>query len=260
MLLDLSMLDAVLLDVDGVLIKNPYRRIVFPEVARKIVEEDNVPDFVVSMMRESIRRIREGRLVDAYDWDDIVRAICREIGASGNVSVANVVEEVCSTTSQIEAYPDAIPVLLELRKRKIKLIALTNGFYNIVVPVLRKTGLIKLLDRIVTPDRVGSAKPSPEIFLVASEGVFKPIFVGDNVSVDVCGANSAGIPSVLLWRNLPIKLEGDPREKAIKAHSLGLIDEKLRNEATYFLASKGGCMPDFLIQSLVELTQVVLTH
>jgi len=251
------MFDAVLLDVDGVLIKNPYRTIVFPEVARRIVKDAKVQDFVSFMMRESIRRIREGKLVGAYDWDDIVRTVCREIGASGSVSVVKVVEEVCSSSTQIVAYPDAIPALLELKKRKMKLIALTNGFYNIVVPVLRKTGVLRLLDGVITPDRVGAAKPSPEIFLVASKGADRPIFVGDNISVDICGANSAGIPSVLLWRNLPIRLEEDPREKAVRAHSLGLIYEKLRSEATSFLAPKRGCVPDFLIQSLKELIQVI---
>ncbi|HIE23014.1 MAG TPA: hypothetical protein EYP68_02160, partial [Candidatus Korarchaeota archaeon] len=62
-LLDINMFDAVLLDVDGVLIKNPYRTIVFPEVARRIVKDAKVQDFVSFMMRESIRRIREGKLV-----------------------------------------------------------------------------------------------------------------------------------------------------------------------------------------------------
>ena len=251
------MVDRVLLDVDGVLIQNPYKRLIFPEVARKLVEEERVQEFVDMMLKESIRRTREGKLVSAYDWDDIVRVVSKRIGVEGNVSVANVVVEVCSSSAEIKAYPDAIPTLLKLRNKGIELIALTNGFYDIVTPVLRKTGVLKLLDDLITPDKVGAAKPSPRIFLVASEGAVEPIFVGDSVSVDICGANSAGISSVLIWRELPEELSMDPKERAAKAHTLGLIQEKLMSESTSFLAPSQGCVPDFLIQNLEEIIRIV---
>ncbi len=251
------MVDRVLFDVDGVLIRNPYKKLIFPEVARRLVEKEKVQEFVGLMMKESIRRIREGKLVDAYNWDDIVRAVSRRIGVKGNVSVANVVVEVCSSTAKIEAYPDAIPTLLELKSKGIELIALTNGFYDIVTPVMRKAGVLELLDDLITPDKVGAAKPSLKIFLVASEGAMEPLFVGDNVSVDICGANFAGISSVLLWRELPEELSVDPKERAAKANALGLIQEKLMSESTSFLALSQTCVPDFLIRSLKELIRIV---
>jgi len=251
------MVDRVLLDVDGVLIQNPYRRLIFPEVARKLVEEERVQEFVDMMLNESIRRTKEGKLVSAYDWDDIVRAVSKRIGIDGNVSVANIAVEVCSSSAEIKAYPDAIPTLLKLKNKGIELIALTNGFYDIVTPVLRKTGVLELLDGLITPDKVGAAKPSPRIFLVASEGAIEPIFVGDNVSVDICGASSAGISSVLLWRELPEELSIDPKERAAKAYTLGLIREKLMSESTSFLAPSQGCIPNFLIQNLEELLKIV---
>jgi len=178
-------------------------------------------------------------------------------GVNRIISVVDVVIEVCSSFSEIKAYPDVIPTLIDLRNRGIELIALTNGFYEIVTPVLRKTGVLELLDGLVTPDKVGAAKPSPEIFLTAIKGAIKPIFVGDNVSVDICGANSAGISSVLLWRELSRELSVNPRERAVRAYLLGLIREKLINESTSFLAPLNGCVPDFLIKNLKELVKIV---
>jgi len=248
------MVDRVLLDVDGVLIKNPYRKSVFPEVARKLVEEDKVQEFVEMMMEESVRRTREGKLVSAYDWDDIVRAVCVKMGIKGRASVTQVIEA-CSSI-EIEPYPDAIPTLQELKRMKIEIYALTNGFSRLVTPVLKRVGIFEFLDEIITPDRVGAAKPSPEIFMVAAEGSTDPIFVGDNVSVDICGANAANITSALLWRDLRMEL-ADPRERAIRAASLGLIQEKLRGERTSFLAPPCGCFPEFLILNLKELLKIL---
>ncbi|RLG40273.1 MAG: hypothetical protein DRO05_06805, partial [Thermoproteota archaeon] len=138
------MIDRVLLDVDGVLIKNPYRKSVFPEVARRLVEEDKVQEFVEMMMEESVRRTREGKLVSAYDWDDIVRAVCVKMGIKGRTSVTQVVEA-CSSI-EIEPYPDAIPTLQELKRMKIEIYALTNGFSRLVTPVLKRAGIFEFLD------------------------------------------------------------------------------------------------------------------
>ncbi len=249
--------DLIIFDVDGVLIKTSYVKLIFPKIARRLVEESRVRKFVSMMVNESLKRMRKGDLVGAYNWDDIIRAISDEMGVKGEVSFLETIDETLSSSNEIRAYEDVIPTLSKLKEKNIRLLALTNGFYDVMKLILTKTGVFELLDDLITPDRVGFAKPSPLIFLEASKGARRSLFVGDRVSVDICGANSAGIESALLWRDLSILIAENPRERAIKAAQANIIAKKLREEKTSFLAHPKFCYPDFLIRSLNEIFQIL---
>ncbi|HKP21241.1 MAG TPA: HAD-IA family hydrolase [Thermoleophilaceae bacterium] len=104
-------------------------------------------------------------------------------------------------------YPDVEPALRELRDRGVKRVIASN--WDCSLPEwLRPTGILDLVDGVVTSAEVGAAKPSPRVFQralgVAGVEPGDALHVGDKVDNDIEGAAAAGIRGVLLQR------EGDP--------------------------------------------------
>ena len=105
---------------------------------------------------------------------------------------------------RFSAYPDAAPVLRDLRSRGLRLVVASN--WDCSLPeVLERAGLGELVDGIVSSAMVGAAKPAPALFeaalAVAGCSAANALHVGDSPSKDVEGASQAGIAAVLLDRN-----------------------------------------------------------
>ena len=108
---------------------------------------------------------------------------------------------------EFTAYPDVLPALGELREGGIALVVASN--WDCSLPDwLAPTGILDLVDGVVTSAEVGEAKPSPRVFeralAVARVSPGEALHVGDKVDNDVQGAAAAGVRAVLLQR------EGDP--------------------------------------------------
>jgi putative hydrolase of the HAD superfamily len=107
---------------------------------------------------------------------------------------------------RFSAYPDAVPALLGLRDRGLRLIAVSN--WDCSLPrVLAQCGLDEMLDGTVTSAEVGAPKPDPAIFLAALElagcEAEEALHVGDRAEEDVAGARAAGIRPLLIDREGP---------------------------------------------------------
>lgn len=102
------------------------------------------------------------------------------------------------------AMPGAIP-LLNLLRESVSIGIVTNNIAAEQRAKARHCGLEPLIDEFVISEEVGVTKPDPAIFhfalrrlgVTASEA----IMVGDSWSVDVLGAQSAGIRAVWLNRH-----------------------------------------------------------
>ena len=104
-------------------------------------------------------------------------------------------------------YPDVEPALRDLRERGMTIVIASN--WDCSLPEwLRPTGILGLVDDVVTSAEVGAAKPSPRVFEralgIAGVEPADALHVGDKVDNDIEGAAAAGIRGVLLQR------EGDP--------------------------------------------------
>ena len=104
-------------------------------------------------------------------------------------------------------YPDVVPALGELRERGIVLVIASN--WDCSLPEwLRPTGILELVDGVVTSAEVGAAKPDPRVFeralAVAGVEPGAALHVGDKVDNDLEGAAAAGVRGVLVQR------EGEP--------------------------------------------------
>ena len=101
-------------------------------------------------------------------------------------------------------FPDALPALRELRERGERLVIVSN--WDRSLPVwIAGTGLLSLVEGVVTSAEAGCAKPAAEIFerglAVAGATASSAVHVGDSIDKDVEGALAAGIRPVLVERH-----------------------------------------------------------
>ena len=104
-------------------------------------------------------------------------------------------------------YPDALEALARLREGGHALVVASN--WDCSLPDwLGPTGLLELVDGVVTSADAGAAKPDPAVFRRALElaGVdgAGAVHVGDSIDNDVEGARAVGIRAILVQR------DGDP--------------------------------------------------
>jgi putative hydrolase of the HAD superfamily len=104
---------------------------------------------------------------------------------------------------EFTAFPDAAPALRELRAAGHGLVVVSN--WDCSLPEwLRPTGLLDLVDDVVSSAVVGAAKPDPAPFRRALElAGAQPgdaLHVGDSPENDLAGALAAGVRAVLVDR------------------------------------------------------------
>ena len=100
-------------------------------------------------------------------------------------------------------YPDALPALERLRSDGHVVVVVSN--WDCSLPDwLAPTGLLELVDRVVTSAGAGIAKPDRGMFemalRLAGAEARNTVHVGDSVENDVEGARAAGIRPILLRR------------------------------------------------------------
>jgi putative hydrolase of the HAD superfamily len=100
--------------------------------------------------------------------------------------------------NQVQPYEDVLPALDRLRQRT-RLGSVTNG-----VADLETIGIAHYFDASIAACRFGRAKPDPAIFHVACDALGvapqQAAYVGDDLLLDVEGAQKAGLRAVWLRR------------------------------------------------------------
>ncbi|WP_040787350.1 HAD family hydrolase [Massilia niastensis] len=113
----------------------------------------------------------------------------------GKVELAMV--EFFAARNAVIPYDDVLPGLLRLKSR-VRIGSITNGNAD-----LETIGLSRHFHGSVSAPRLGVAKPDPAIFLAGCEALDvapgEAVYVGDNLLLDVQGAQRAGLRAV--WMN-----------------------------------------------------------
>jgi putative hydrolase of the HAD superfamily len=136
-------------------------------------------------------------------WDSLV---LKHLGIAKHVELGEIVQSRWFDFMDCTFYPEVRDVLLELRRRGLKVGLISNGYEEEIAFVLEKAGLEKTtFDIIVGVDTIKKAKPDQDIFKYASGKLNvkteETIFVGDSVDLDYKGAENAGIHAVLIDRS-----------------------------------------------------------
>ncbi|MDZ7954143.1 HAD family hydrolase [Nostoc sp. DedQUE09] len=105
--------------------------------------------------------------------------------------------------SKCQLFDDVVKCFAQLEKYKIGV--LTNGQEAQQLKVLKRCGILPVLDVVVTSEAAGFAKPAPQIFQYACAklGVqqTQSVYVGDNLELDAIAASDAGLIGIWLNRS-----------------------------------------------------------
>jgi putative hydrolase of the HAD superfamily len=97
-------------------------------------------------------------------------------------------------------FPHTKEVLQYLAAKNYRLHIITNGFEEVQHSKMQSSGIDRYFDRVITSESANSLKPKPEIFLhamlEAGASVAESLMIGDNVDIDIKGANAVGMHSV----------------------------------------------------------------
>ncbi|MFH1589379.1 MAG: HAD family hydrolase [archaeon] len=121
-------------------------------------------------------------------------------------------------------YPETIAVLEELKKKKYKLVLISNTDSLSIPQVLDKFDLRKYFDEIVLSFDVGILKTNKKMFEAPLKKLklkkTDVVMVGDSIPTDIEGAKKAGIRGILVDRR-------DTRDFEDKIPNLTVLKEKL---------------------------------
>jgi putative hydrolase of the HAD superfamily len=129
-----------------------------------------------------------------------LRTLADELGFAGDVTAALTIRRDW-TLEHLVPRPDAVPTLVELRRRG-HLLGMISACTEEVADVWEQTPLDGLFDSTVFSCSVGVSKPDPRIYEIACEELgVEPgdcLFVGDGANDELPGAERAGMTAVQL--------------------------------------------------------------
>lgn len=196
-----------------------------PAVAQQVSIDD---------MRQRRQQLMDSDPVYQLDLRALRRTVLLEAfrDAGENCALVESAMDVFSKArNEVQPYEDVRPVLTRLRERHA-LGTISNG-----VADLDAIGLAHFFGTSIAAWQFGKAKPDPEIFLAACEEMqvapAEAVYVGDDLLLDVGGAQAAGMRAVWLQRagraEPPVEVRGDLRPDLVCA-SLHELDHWLMQQ------------------------------
>ena len=160
-------------------------------------------DLRLSMIRTlSTRRHEAIGLADGADINTWWRSIFDDLFPE-NPSGALHMWELFKHSYFDSLFPDTLPILDRLKARNVPM-SIVSNYGEHLTYTLYKLKIYDYFDFVIVSSTVGVAKPDPRIFEMAMEKAGVPahqiLYVGDNVSDDIEGANNVGVDAVLINR------------------------------------------------------------
>lgn len=198
---------AVLFDLGGTLTKTAD----IPEIIKRILEIYGVEvssDHILEAHRanESEFDVVEGQLeLGQHFWVKWNRGILGKLGIHENREfLARKIDELWWDYADLEAHPDVMETLTQLKARGVKTAVVTNALKSDYQKILGKLKLTSYFDVVVGMDTCNTGKPNREMFLYALNKLrIRPreaLFIGDSIEYDYEGAKGAGLRPFIIDR------------------------------------------------------------
>ncbi|MBM7601906.1 FMN phosphatase YigB (HAD superfamily) [Virgibacillus halotolerans] len=243
-------------DLDGTLMQNPFSKWVFPEIATNIqAGSKSEKDIQKLIINEHELRMSEKKVVQAYDWDDIVESVLSNMNIPEKVDVESIVKKHSFKPKIYLLEEEIIDNLEGLKNIGYNLAVLTNGYSKYQLPVMKELGLECVFDEIITPDICGYAKPNVGMVQSLNGEGEVVAHVGDRIDHDIIMANQLGITSFFINRELPQYIEKVPVHKRNRCENiLSICKDKWESENSLIsIPFQNDCIPDIVVSSLEEL-------
>jgi putative hydrolase of the HAD superfamily len=189
-------------------------RIDRPTIARLL----RAPDAIVTL----IRRFPPGREPEFFR--SVNARMIEHLGFESDDRMLDAIEDAFAKGIAWKPYPEAIPILQDLRDAGYRLGIISNASHSLP-DTLRKIGLAPFFETITYSFAVGAEKPDVRIFrravAQANAAEESTLHVGDSFEADYVGARRAGLHAVLLQR------EGEPPEPCPFIRSLDALPNLL---------------------------------
>jgi hypothetical protein len=117
----------ILIGLDDTLIVNPFSRGVFPYLARMFEEAKPGINYLSSFEQEGIKRRRDRKLVESYDWDFIIKSVASSFNLNVKIDVGEIVRMFCKPP-YISLADNAIELLHGLKSNLHEVILVSNGY------------------------------------------------------------------------------------------------------------------------------------
>ncbi|MGI5836694.1 MAG: HAD-IA family hydrolase [Chloroflexota bacterium] len=207
--------DVVFLDAQGTLITaHPSTAAVYGEVCARLgyqIGHKEIASAIRALWAETRLLTDTQAAFDTSDeatkawWKTFNSKLFHRLGMKNGLE--RFVDEMWMTFGRPETYrpyPEALDVLLELKKRSYRLGIVSN--WDSRLPSICEThGISGHVDFIVASAAVGVEKPDRRIFEIALDRAGVPphraIHIGDDYEADVLGARGAGIEALHLDRD-----------------------------------------------------------
>jgi putative hydrolase of the HAD superfamily len=136
-------------------------------------------------------------------WDAFYQALLGQLGVAPEPALRAALYQTFQRMENWRLYPDAVPVLQELRQRGYGLGVVSN-WEEWLEDLLLALDVHALFDFIVASGPFGRAKPDRSIFehalRLANAAPSAAVHIGDSVRDDVAGARAAGLRPILIDR------------------------------------------------------------
>ena len=209
------MIRAVLFDMGGTLITacSPQEILeIYDKILRTYGVKHSLDEIAVAKEKAN-RQFDIRQLVDFGNnfWIEYNRLFLEELGVKEekNMFLARAIDREWWNYADVTLYSDVLPVLNELKTRKVRLGLISNALESDIEHVMKKVGLEGFFDVEVGTDTFRSMKPDKEIFLQALKRLnvspSEALFVGDSLENDYKGAENAGIKALLIDRNSTVE-------------------------------------------------------
>ncbi|MEM7181081.1 MAG: HAD family hydrolase [Spirochaetota bacterium] len=132
-----------------------------------------------------------------------LKSLLQELGFTGGVDsfIEHIILPRHYETNFWNYCPDTIKPFLEKLSNSYKLGIISNSDGR-VTEILKSFALEQLFDTIIDSHIVKCEKPNPKIFHIACEKIETPpekcLYIGDIFSIDILGAQGAGMEAILL--------------------------------------------------------------
>ncbi len=133
-------------------------------------------------------------------WQKILKISTLKVNKADATQCARTMRAL--STEHIRLYSGVLPLLTKLKKAKIPMYLLSNGQKPYVATELRLLGISRFFKQKVISADYGTAKPSPTLFNIILKtnklDASDVVMVGNDLSSDIQGANTAGIHSIYI--------------------------------------------------------------